>query len=130
MPGELWPATCGLRTEMLCNRPLEFCLHHFHSRPLQRALWWGRISPRVSCCAVTTGGGVGATRAQGPPLAEPPPTAGVSMGGGPRTNQQVLPPKSAASTPSPQDLKPLAGLTSRISTQPLCPRALRVRLKS
>ena len=46
------------------------------------------------------------------------------MGGGPRTNQQVLPPKSAASTPSPQDLKPLAGLTSRISTQLYAPGLL------
>ena len=67
MPGELWPATCGLCTEMLRNRPLEFCLHHFHSRPLQRASWWGHISPCVSCCAVIMGGRVGATHAQGPP---------------------------------------------------------------
>ena len=52
------------------------------------------------------------------------------MGRGPRTNQQVLPPKGAASTLSPQDLKPLTGLTSRIPAQPLCPRALGVRLKS
>lgn len=65
-----------------------------------------------------------------PPLAEPPPTAGVSMGRGPRTSQQVLPYKGAASTPSPQDFKPLTGLTSRIPAQPLCPEALRVRLKS
>ena len=116
--------------EMLCNRPLEFCLHQFYSRPLQRASGWGRISPCVSCCEVIMGGGVGPPVLRDPPLAEPPPTAGVSMGRGPRTSQQVLRHKGAASTPSPQDFKPLTGLIFRIPAQPLCPGALGVRLKS
>ena len=88
------------------------------------------FSPCVLLCSHHGGRGGGHPCPGTPPLAEPPPAAGVSVGGGPRTNQQVLPPKSAASTPSPQDLKPLTGSTSRIPTRPLRPRALRVRLKS